>query len=186
MTVSYHLAMRPAELEQIIDLQNRNHVNNLSAEQRQREGFVTLRHDMNLLNEISGQYHHVIARDGHKVVGYALTMLKEYQHLIPSLLPMFERVNSLTLNETPINQLRYVMMGQICIDQEHRGRNIANGLYQKMKIALRPHFDMIVTEIATSNERSLLAHQKVGFKIIDQHLAENSEEWKIVAWDWRQ
>jgi hypothetical protein len=42
---------------------------------------------------------------------------------------------------------------------------------------------MVVTEISTSNIRSLKAHLKTGFTIVDTHWEEEGE-WHVVVWDW--
>jgi hypothetical protein len=57
-------------------------------------------------------------------------------------------------------------------------------LYQKHKDIYSSQFDFILTEISTSNHRSLKAHEKIGFKTIYSHIDE-MDEWNVVVWNWK-
>ena len=46
-------------------------------------------------------------------------------------------------------------------------------------------FELVVTEIATRNARSLRAHERVGFEPVHQYRDE-VDEWLIAAWDFSQ
>lgn len=78
------------ELQQILALQARNHVSNISAEVKNKEGFVTVKHNLELLTAMNQEAKQVIAREGNQVVGYALVMLKSFQTMIPVLVPMLK------------------------------------------------------------------------------------------------
>ncbi len=45
------------------------------------------------------------------------------------------------------------------------------------------HNDLLLTEISVANPRSLKAHQKVGFHVIDTH-HDPQGHWDAVLWDW--
>jgi L-amino acid N-acyltransferase YncA len=75
-------------------------------------------------------------------------------------------------------------MGQICVDKEFRGKGLFEELYQGHKEIYGSGFDFIITEISTSNHRSLRAHEKVGFETIHQYTDE-MDEWAVVVWNWK-
>ncbi|MEQ8811624.1 MAG: GNAT family N-acetyltransferase, partial [Imperialibacter sp.] len=75
------------DLQQILDVQERNQPHNITPEQLAKEGFVTVRHNLDLLRSMNESAPQVIAKDGGKVVGYALVMLQSFQDLIPVLKP---------------------------------------------------------------------------------------------------
>lgn len=166
------------DLQQILDLQQRNLATHLSPEEAAEQGFVTARHDLPLLERICGPHGHVVAMDGDRVVGYALVMLREFGAAVPILVPMFEQIERL------LGEARYVVMGQVCVEKAHRGQGVFAGMYDEFRRRLSGDFDLVVTEVATRNTRSLRAHEKVGFRRALQYQAHGGESWEIVTWDW--
>ena len=125
----------------------------------------------------------IIIKDNDRVIAYALVMLRECSSMVPVLEPMFANFEKFTWNGKPLTAYRFYVMGQICIDKAYRGRGLFDILYQKHKEIYSPKFDLLVTEIATRNARSLRAHERVGFKQINVYRDE-TDEWSVVIWDW--
>ncbi|CAD5295406.1 MULTISPECIES: GNAT family N-acetyltransferase [unclassified Imperialibacter] len=172
------------DLQQILDLQEVNQPHNITPEQLAKEGFVTVRHHLDLLRSMNDSAPQIIAKDGEKVVGYALVMLQSFQDLIPVLKPMFVTLETLTYRDRPMPSYQYYAMGQICVAEGYRGMGIFDGMYQKHKALYANQFDLCVTEIASRNPRSLRAHQRVGFQTIHT-FTDATDTWDIVAWDWK-
>ncbi len=182
--VLYTKASTTQELQQILELQRINLAQNISQKERQEQGFVTVQHDLPLLQLMNEKYGHIVAKANEQVVGYALVMLKELKHHVPILEPMFNRIEHLTYKDFAIIDLNYFVLGQICVAKDYRGKGIFSGLYRKMKQEMSEDFDLIITEVAVSNTRSMKAHKKVGFECIDQYREVDGKEWNIVAWFW--
>jgi hypothetical protein len=89
-TITVGQAKTIEELEQILVLQAMNHPHTLTAEQRAKEGFVTVKHNLEVLQKMNNAVGQIIAKDGDTVVGYALVMPEEFKTMIPVLTPMFE------------------------------------------------------------------------------------------------
>ncbi len=171
------------ELLQILSLQNMNHVNNIPTETKNSNGFVTVKHDIDLLISMNKNARQIIAIDNDVLVGYALVMLKEFKEMIPVLIPMFKMLENLCYNSKKISDYNYYVMGQICVKDTHRGLGIFEKLYMKHKEIYSNQFDICLTEVSTSNKRSMKAHEKVGFKTI--HCFEDkTDTWNILLWDW--
>ena len=181
--IQYCTAESPQDLWQILELQAENLPNCLDEHEMKSQGFVTVKHDAQLLEEMNSQHQHIIAKDGDRVIGFALIMLQEFGDKIPVLVPMFQLIDQLSYKEKALNKSNYFVMGQICIDKAYRGQGVFRGLYQTLREHMSPHFEVVVTEIATRNNRSLRAHEKVGFEPIKRYTADG-EEWDIVVWDW--
>jgi ribosomal protein S18 acetylase RimI-like enzyme len=180
MSVSYSLSKTTDELRGILDLQQRNLKSKLSSDEIAKEGFVTLQHDMHILKSMNDACPHHIAKDGERIVGYALSMQKEFREDIELLRPMFQKIDVLAPN------VNYITMGQICIDKEYRGQGIFRGLYQFMQSQLNTKFDVLITEVSKHNLRSLNAHKAVGFENLSyENHPEMLDEWVIVAWNWK-
>jgi ribosomal protein S18 acetylase RimI-like enzyme len=172
------------DLEQILMLQKQNLIRNISKEEMQSQGFVTVDHSLEMLEKMHQLAPSVIIKDNDKVVAYALTMLCECQELVPELESMFERFHSLVWKNKPLNGYSFYVMGQICIDKNYRGQGLFEKLYNKHKEAYQSKFDFILTEVATRNLRSFNAHKRIGFETINRYRDE-LDEWEVIVWDWR-
>lgn len=183
-TITVGQATTLDELEQILALQALNHPHQLTAEQRAKEGFVTVKHNLEVLKKMNNAVGQIIAKNGEKVVGYALVMPEEFKTMVPVLTPMFKLFTSLSYLGKPLTDYRYYVMGQICIADQYRGKGIFEKLYSEHKRLLADRFDFCLTEISVKNTRSIRAHEKVGFKTI-YTFSDITDNWNIVLWDWR-
>lgn len=165
------------ELEQILALQRVNLAHNLTAEETAAQGFVTVVHDLPLLRRMHAIAPSIVAVDGDVLAGYALVMPVECRELIPVLVPMFDRLDALGFG-------RYYIMGQICVAKSHRGRGVFDALYAAHRAHLGSRYERCVTEVATRNTRSMRAHARVGFRVVETY-RDATDEWALVAWDWR-
>lgn len=171
--------------QQILDLQRRNLAAHLSPAEAAEQGFVTTRHDLELLERIGGPHGHVVAMDGDRVAGYALVMLKEFGAAIPVLVPMFDQIERLPYGSRKVAEVSHFVMGQVCVEKAHRGTGVFRGMYEELKRRMSGSFELVVTEVATRNTRSLRAHEKVGFRRALQYRADDGESWEVVTWDWQ-
>jgi GNAT superfamily N-acetyltransferase len=166
------------ELQQILDLQRQNLPRRLSAEELAAEGFVTVEHTLDLLKRMHAIAPSIVARDGGALAGYALVMPVQCRPLVPILEPMFQRLEALGMAGE-----RFYVMGQICVGKRWRGQGVFDLLYQAHRRHLRATFDCSVTEVATRNMRSMRAHERVGFKVIDRY-RDATDDWAVLRWDW--
>jgi L-amino acid N-acyltransferase YncA len=104
---------------------------------------------------------------------------------VPVLVPMFELLNTLRFKKKSILNLAYFVIGQICVDKSVRGQGVFSALYVEVSRRFSEKYDVVITEIATRNTRSIRAHEKVGFETIHIFTAPDGEEWAIVAWDFQ-
>jgi len=113
------LASGKNDLQQILTLQKQNLIRNISKEEMQSQGFVTVDHSIEMLEKMHQLAPSVIIKDDDKVVAYALTMLCECKDLVPELESMFDRLDSMQWKGKPLNNYSYYVMGQICIDKQY-------------------------------------------------------------------
>lgn len=179
--VNYNHAQSEADLQAILTLQKENLPGNISEAEALEQGFLTVVHEADILRDMNLPYGHTVARDGEQIVGYALTMTEAFKERIPVLVPFFKRVRSLSWNNNPVTDYRYVLMGQVCVAKPYRGKGVFKGLYRKMQERMAPHFDLILTEISERNTRSMRAHEKVGFREMTRFAAPDNERWVVVG-----
>lgn len=171
------------ELLQIIALQQKNLIRSVDLPERKEQGFLTIEHSLATLEKMHALAPSVIIKDNDKVVAYALTELVECRSFVPGLEPMFAVIETLHWKGKPVPDYSYYTMGQICVAKEYRGQGLFEKLYHYHKEIYQSRFDLFITEISTSNHRSLRAHEKLGFKTVQVH-KDHLDEWALVIWDW--
>lgn len=176
--ITYTIVTKTEELEQILSLQLTSHKDTVSKEEAIKEGFVTVKHDFEILQKMNAPHPHIIAKDGDKLVGYALVMERKWKEEVEILEPMFDVTDSVIYKGVALKNSSYFTMGQVCIHKDYRGKGVFTGVYEKMFLEMKPYYDYIITEISNSNPRSLRAHAKVGFETI--HTYFSGDEWVVV------
>jgi len=171
------------ELEQIVQLSHKNLRANIPEKEQTIQGFITWNYSLQLLQQMNAQQPHVIVKDNDKVIGYALVALKESGRFHPDLKAMTDQLETIQYNNKQLSAYNYYVMGQVCIDIAYRGKGVFQMLYGHHKKLFKAAYDFVITEISTSNTRSLLAHEKMGFKIIYTY-EDAIDEWHVVLWDW--
>jgi hypothetical protein len=183
--ITYTTAHTPGDLEGILTLQKANLARNLDAEEVQSQGFVTVVHSYDLLNQLNALENHIIAKADGKVIGYLLAMTERSKAEIPILMPMFDMFAETTYDGKPIPAYNYLVVGQACIDRSYRGLGVFDRCYDAYKKHHGHKYDFAVTEIASTNQRSLNAHKRIGFKEISTYPGPDKTHWHVVLWDWR-
>jgi GNAT superfamily N-acetyltransferase len=182
--IKYTTATYDQDLSGILELQKRNLVSNLTKDEISSQGFVTVSHSFQDIQKMNLIEPHVIAKEGPKVIAYLLAMTKRSQYDIPVLIPMFKAFESIDFKGKRLAAYNFIVIGQACVDKAYRGLGVFDACYQHYAATFRGRYDLAVTEIASSNLRSLRAHKRIGFKTIHQYIAPDSEVWDIVVLDW--
>ncbi len=163
-------------LDGILRLQRANLEASVGPDEAARDGFVTVVHTREILERMHAIAPSIVARAGGEVVGYALAMPLECGPLIPILEPMFRQFEALEHQGRPLLSHRVYVMGQRA--------PIAAAACSMRSTPDTAHYagrcDLLVTEVAVSNARSLVAHLRVGFITVGRYTGGN-EEWEVVA-----
>jgi GNAT superfamily N-acetyltransferase len=184
--IRYDTVSGEREVEEILELQARNHVSAVSSETMRDQGFVTVRYEPAVLADMSRRYPQVIARAGDALAGYCLVLPQSFRRDVPILAPMFALLDGLSWRGRPLrDDPRWFVMGQVCVAEAYRGQGVFDGLYEKLREVCRPDFDFVVTEVAARNVRSLRAHRRVGFQTLHTYDDPTTgEQWEVIVWDW--
>jgi len=172
------------DLHGIIELQKNNLPVNLTSEEISSQGFVTVIHSLPQLEKMNTIEQHVICKDGNKVIAYLLAMTDKSKDDLPVLIPMFKMFNNIRYRGKMISDYHYIVVGQVCVDKSYRGQGILDRCYGEYKNIFSKKYDFAITEIVTTNLRSLNAHRRIGFKEIQRFKGPDNIEWSIVIWDW--
>ena len=173
-----------SDLEGILLLQRENLAQNVTEEEKLDQGFVMVSHKLSDLQDFSKYAPQLILKEGGKVVGYLLAMSKSLRETVPMLKPMFEQIDQITHSGKEIRDSNYLIVGQVCIGKEFRGLGLIDEMFAEYQKIFEEDYDFAITEIVTTNSRSIRAHLRVGFEIIHK-FKDEFQEWNIVLWDWK-
>ena len=177
------LSQSTKDLEGILSLQQENLSTLLSQEERDEQGFVTIKHNLQQLQSMHSIAPHVLAKEKDKVVGYVLAMTLASRDVVPLMVPLFENFEQSEIGGKKVTDYNPMVVGQVCVRKSQRGTSLFDKLYTEYREQYAATYDFAITSVALSNHRSLAAHQRVGFKIL--HTFQDSlHPWAIVCWDW--
>ena len=175
------------DVKGILALQQKNLKKNLTLEQIQSQGFVTVEHQFSVLKAMNDAQPSVIVKDGDTVVAYCLAMLPQFRNDVPELKSLFDSIDEIDYDGHTLKDFNYVVMGQVCVGEGYRSMGFFDGMYHKLREELSGKFEMCVTDISTNNTRSLKTHARVGFIPVKDFEDKNlNEVWRVVVWDWRK
>jgi ribosomal protein S18 acetylase RimI-like enzyme len=172
-----------SEIIGIRDLQALNLKQNITAEESIEQGFLTAAFTIEYLQQMNSASPAIIAKDGDKLVGYALVATKEIRKGHDLLEGLFDAIDECEYNGKLLREVNYVVVGQLCVAKEYRGQDLVQKLYGHFRDCLSNEFSYLVTDVAKANARSLKAHKKRGFQVINE-LMYGGFGWDIVLWDW--
>jgi hypothetical protein len=157
------------DLTQIIQLQEKYHVDNLTEAEKLEKGFVTTRFTTAQLTELIEQKGAFIAvTEGGQLAAYALSGTWEFFSqwpIFPHMLTRLPDIRYKNVELTPKNSCQY---GPVCIDGAFRGKDILKQLFDAVLTHYESRFPFICTFINAKNERSAKAHTtKLPLEIID-------------------
>lgn len=186
MNIEIVKAITDQEVQGIVDLQQANLRKNLSPQEMEQYGFVTLEYSFEFVKEMAAGHHHIIAKDGEKVVGYCLLFDRSKNHLMKEGAGIFPIFHELIYKGQRLGDINYVSVGQVCVDRNYSGQGILGKMYAAYKEAYKDTYDLAMTDIYYDNQRSIKGHIKAGFEVIHRFDEPDAgEPWDIVVWDWR-
>ena len=179
------------DFQGIRQLQELNLRRNLSESEIMSEGFVTAEYSVDFLAKMSTFYPAAIAKtENGTIIGYALIVSKQLQGDHALLDDMIEVIDKISLQDKdksiPFKSLPYVLCGQLCVAIGYRGKGLVTDLYNCLRRVVQmstPEVRYVFTEVAHDNKRSLRAHEKCGFKVIQTHTF-GATGFDIILWDW--
>ncbi|MDX1544003.1 MAG: GNAT family N-acetyltransferase [Christiangramia sp.] len=182
--ICFRLTQSEEDLHKILDLQKQNLKQNLDPDEVMTQGFVTVQHSFEQLKNLHELEPHLIAEKNDELAGYLLAMTRDSENEIPVLKPMFKRFGELQYKNEALEDFNYLVVGQVCVAKDYRGKGILDSCYAAYHEFYKEKYDFAITEIAKDNQRSLKAHLRIGFKIIDSYFDETGTEWIVILWDW--
>jgi RimJ/RimL family protein N-acetyltransferase len=98
---------------------------------------------------------------------------------------MFVAFDEAFYNGKSLNDYKFVVGGQVCVDSNYRGNGLLSRLYHATKDHLLDDYELCVTEVSSRNHNSLKVHQKMGFDHVHTY-DYGVEVWNVIVWDMRE
>lgn len=179
------LVSSEAEIAGIKSLQEENLRINISEDEALSQGFLTASYTMEYLREMNSVAPTVIAKDGDVIAGYAMVATQPVRNGHDLIDDLFNTIDRTAYQGKLLGETNYVVVGQLCVAKAYRGMGLVQQLYGHFRDCYTDQYEYLVTDVAQANTRSLKAHLKTGFQVIDE-LSYGGIKWDIVLWDWRK
>ncbi|MDD3610920.1 MAG: hypothetical protein WCR98_07495 [Saccharofermentanales bacterium] len=177
--ITYRLA-RYEDLPQVSRLQERYHVDSISAEDKV-DGFVTtLFTEEQFKRLITDENGLSVALDGDKLIAYAMAASWQYwsewpffQKMIADL-PEIEYLGQVA---TVDNSYQY---GPICIDKAYRGSGVLENLFDFSRETMKERYPILLTFVNQANPRSITAHKnKLHLDVLKEFQFNNNDYFTL-------
>lgn len=158
----------PADFEGILCLQHQNLGTTLKKEDLS-QGFLSIEFTREQLHKINSELGIFVALQGKVVIGYLMAESIEFAVGSPLIAHLLKRLEDFVFEDVPLLSSCYFVYGPVCIDKQHRGQGILEGLSNILLLTLRGQYDVGIAFVSEQNPRSLHAHQvKLKMKIVDE------------------
>lgn len=168
-----------ADISQVEALQEKYHVSTI-AEEDKKDGFVTTlftrEQFQSLIEEEDGLF---IAKDGDKIIAYAMAASWDYWSTWPLFAYMIDdlpKTEYLGLTMSTENSYQY---GPICIDKAYRSQGVLEGLFEYHRQVMAKRYPVMLTFINQVNPRSMAAHERIGLDLIKTFEFNNNHYYEL-------
>ncbi len=169
-----------ADFEGILLLQHQNLLTTLRGEDLS-QGFLSIEFTREQLHKISSELGIFVAIQGRKIIGYLMAESIELAVGSPLIAHLLKRLKDFVFEDVSLSSCSLFVYGPVCIDKQHRGNGILEGLSNIMLQTLKGQYDVGIAFVPEQNLRSLHAHQvKLGMQIIDE-FEFNGQKYRTVA-----
>ena len=158
-----------------------NHVSNLSAEE-QKSGFVTTNLTDDQLEDLIVKENGVtIAREGGRVIAFALAAPWEYWSQWPLFVHMIGELGKYDYLGQKLTLENTYQYGPVCIDRAFRGRGLFERVFRASLDSMAERYPIMITFVNHVNGRSHAAHtRKAGMDVLG-NFAFNGSQYYFLA-----
>ncbi len=170
---------KTADIEGILDLQEKNLVSNLKDNEK-ADGFVTtpfLKEQIQELIELNGVFIVLINK---KVQAYLMCASWQYWIAWPMFEYMASFLEDLEFNGLKLNMENSYQYGPICVSKECRGTDAFKSLFEYAREEMNKKYPILITFINKVNKRSYEAHvRKLKLEVIHEFTFNNNSFYEL-------
>lgn len=175
-----YLNAKVSDIEAISALQQRYHISTVSEEDK-KDGFVTTLFTYEQFKAIIEKENGLtIAKDGDKIIAYAMAASWEFWSAWPMFQHMIKDLPNVSFLGKQVNTQNSFQYGPVCIDKAYRGKNVVCNIFESSRREMSKRFSILLTFINEANPRSFAAHtKKVGFEVIKKFDYNNNHYYEL-------
>jgi hypothetical protein len=155
------LQANPEHIDAVLKLQEKYHVSNLTEEEKQTKGFVTIKMSASqLLDLVEKRGVFIAMTEAQELAGYAMSGDWTYwgdREILQKLATILPTCPLSGKDLTVQNTCHY---GPVCIDEAFRGQGILTQLFSAVQAYYALQYPFVITFINRQNERSMHAHAR--------------------------
>ena len=157
-----------SDIQGVLNLQAANLSRNLTEEEKEK-GFVTTPFTVKQIENIISQNGLFVTEHQGKIIAYVFAGTWEYFSQWEIFNFMVNRFPTLKFKGKSVSTQNSFQYGPICIDENFRGKNLINAIFETMRLEWKKRYPLSITFINKVNQPSTKAHvQKLGWEIIDE------------------
>jgi hypothetical protein len=171
------------DIDGVLQLHSKYQVDTILEEDK-KDGFVTTSFTKEqmakLIEEENGLF---IAKDGDRVVAYAMAASWTFWSVWPIFRYMIDNLDKLEYAGKKLTIENSYQYGPVCIDKEYRGSGMLEEIFEYSRVEMSKRYPVLVTFINKINPRSFTAHtKKVGLELINE-FEFNKNQYFELAYD---
>lgn len=148
------------ELDGVMALLRANHADNLGEAER-RDGFVTTNMSPEQLAALIAEENGVtVARDGDRVVAFALAAPWAFWSRWPFFRNMIRILGNYRFDGVTLTEDNSYQYGPVCVDRDYRGQGIFERVFAASLRTMEERYPIMVTFVNQANPRSYAAHSR--------------------------
>lgn len=158
-----------ADIEDIYALQQKYHIDSIDPDIK-KDGFVTTLFYRNQLEElIRTEKGLFVAEKDNRIKGYLMAASWAFWKQWPLFQHMIEQLESIQYMGITLDTQNSYQYGPVCIDKSVRGCGTFEGLFNFALEAMSSKYDILVTFINKTNQRSFAAHtRKINLDVLKE------------------
>lgn len=168
------------DIDGVLALLKANHVNSMTEEEK-KNGFVTTNMTVEQMTRLIEQENGVtVAKDGEKVVAFALAASWDYWKEWPFFQNMITLLPENIYNGEPLSTQNSYQYGPVCVDKDYRGKGIFEQVFFASLANMEKRFPYMATFVNKVNPRSFAAHiRKAKLDEVSSFSYNNNNYWLL-------
>ena len=148
------------DMDGVLALLKANHVSSMTEEEK-KNGFVTTNMTVEQMTRlISDEDGVTVAKDGDKVVAFALAASWDYWKEWPFFQYMIEILPENSYDGQPLTVENSYQYGPVCVDKDYRGSGVFEKVFFASLANMEKRFPYMATFVNKVNPRSFAAHTR--------------------------
>ena len=157
---------KEAHFEVIEQMITDNLIKNVAQSKQESEGFLIANFTRKALKKFNAVCPILLAIQEDEVLGYVIVGTKNSRGIHPVIDSMISDSEKVVEITSLASSDKHLFVIQVCVDSSQRKKGFFQQLYTSLIEKYKNSYKLIITEVVSHNRRSLNAHKRMGFEVI--------------------